>query len=226
VKKLIFFLCVAIFVLSACGSGDNISGSTSDSGFSADAGNENVEPEATLAPAADPDPTTQPQPQATPAPVPEPDPTPEPELATNTFPFPFEFITEDLHGNQISAATLGEREIFFVYYWTTWCFACVEGIPGLASLAEEFGDRVGFITLLGDFSTASDIALQIVESAGANFPTVNAEHGEFQSLMALLSSGFVPTSVIIDGDGNVIDGQIIGSGTDMFRTAIENALGG
>jgi len=147
----------------------------------------------------------------------------EPVIA-NTSPFPFEFSTTDLFGNRVTQDSLGEREIFFVYYWTTWCFACVEGLPGLSQLAQEFGDRVGFITLLGDFGTGRQRAIQITQDAGAPFFTVDANHSEFQELMGLLVSGFVPTSVILDANGNVIGEQIVGSGTARFRQAIESAL--
>jgi len=155
-------------------------------------------------------------------PTPSPEPTPEP--IADTFSFPFPFSAEDLHGNPVTAATLGEREIFFVYFWTTWCFSCVESMPVLAELADMYGDRVGFITLLGDFDTAQDAAIRITEEAGAPFITANALHSDFQPLMELLNSGFVPTSVIIGRDGNVIGGQIVGGGAERFLVAIHDAL--
>ena len=105
---------------------------------------------------------------------------------SDTFLFPFEFTAEDLYGNQLTAESLGEMEIFFVYFWTTWCPACVQGMPGLAELAEEFGDRVGFISLLGDFATARDAAINIVNNAGVSFPTLDAEHSDFQPVMELM----------------------------------------
>ncbi|MDR0272598.1 MAG: TlpA family protein disulfide reductase [Clostridiales bacterium] len=138
--------------------------------------------------------------------------------------FPFRFSTEDLYGNTVTDASLGGKDFYFVYYWTTWCPSCVSGMPGLAQLAEEYGDRVGFITLLGDFSTAGENAIRITENAGASFSTVDARHGEFAPLMNLLNSGFVPTTVLLDANGNVIGEQIVGSNLDVFTAAIEGAL--
>jgi len=140
--------------------------------------------------------------------------------------FPFGFTAEDLRGNEVTEAALGEKELFFVYFWTTWCPSCVRGIPGLAELAEEFGDRVGFLSLLGDFGTARESAITITENAGAPFITVDARLGELAGVMGLVGSWFVPTSIIIDASGNVIGEQIVGAGTDRFRAAIEAALGG
>jgi len=149
----------------------------------------------------------------------------EPEAEYSDSPtFPFSFTVEDLHGNPVTGASLGDRDIFFIYYWTTWCPACVNGMPGLAELAEEFGDRVGFLSLLGDFDTARDTAIDITEGANAPFITVDAQHPYFADLVQLMQIRFLPTSIIIDAEGNIIGEHIVGSSTDAFRTAIEDAL--
>ena len=157
-------------------------------------------------------------------PVPEPTPKPEPAPAsTAAVSFPFPFSADELRGNTVTEADLGVREVFFVYYWTTWCPTCVNSMPGLIELAEEFAGEVGFITLLGDFDTAREVAIRITEDAP--FYTMNARDGDFQGLVQLIRPDRIPTSVIIDGDGNIIGGQIVGGGTDRFRAAIEYALG-
>jgi len=149
----------------------------------------------------------------------------EPEIAPQPVQglFPFTFSTEDLRGNTVSDASLGEKDLFFVYFWTTWCPACINSMPSLMDLADEFGDDIGFITLLGDFDIARDTALRITEDAP--FYTVNAYDDDLQPLMQLVQSGFLPTSVIIDANGNVIGEQIVGGGAARLRTAIEDALG-
>ena len=145
-------------------------------------------------------------------------------LTDNRFPFPFAFITEDVYGNQITEANLGEYEAFFVYFWTTWCPSCVAAMPDLAQLAHDYAGRVGFVSLLGDFNSASDIAIRIKEEAGVYFTTVDANMEALQELRAMLNSGFVPTSVIIGRDGEMIGEPIVGSSVPRFSAAIENAL--
>ena len=146
-----------------------------------------------------------------------------PEASSSAFPFPF--TAYDLHGNHVTEAVLGDKDMFFVFYWSTWCPSCIQALPELTQLASEFGDRMGFISLQGDFFTARDAGIRIVENAEVPFITVPALHHEFQDLMELLRSGFVPTSVIIDRDGNVIGDQIVGRGLERFQSAIEYALG-
>ena len=148
---------------------------------------------------------------------------PEPIIELS-YAFPFPFTAEDLRGNLVTEASLGEKDLFFVYYWTTWCPACVNGMPGLSELADEFGDRIGFLSLLGDFGTARDIAIDITDGANAPFITVDAGHPDFADLVQLVQARFLPTSIIIDVYGNIIGEHIVGSSADAFRAAIEDAL--
>jgi len=172
-----------------------------------------------------PEPTPEPQPTPEPIqePTPEPDTTTEPVLGTHFF--PFSFSAEDLYGNPVTEESVSAQELFFVYLWTTWCPSCVTGMSDLALIADYYGDRIGFITLLGDFSTARDTAIRITEGAGVDFITVDATLGDFSYLMELLNSGFIPTSILLDRYGNVVGDQIVGSGYERFKNEIQNALG-
>ena len=146
------------------------------------------------------------------------------EPARETYSFPFPFSTEDLQGNPVTQDLLGDRALFFVYFWATWCGPCVNGIPGLSQLAYEYGDRIGFITLLDDFDDARDTAIRITEDSDAPFITVNARNNDFNDLMQLINPRFFPTSIIIDANGNMIGEHLIGSNEAMFQAAIEDAL--
>ena len=80
--------------------------------------------------------------------------------------FPFAFAAEDLFGNMVTHEDLGNKELFVVHLWATWCGPCVAGLPAMGSLYEEFGDRVGIIGLLIDYDTARERALDITNNAG------------------------------------------------------------
>ena len=151
------------------------------------------------------------------------DATAEPALAAAIF--PFEFETEDLHGNIVTHESMGERELFLLYFWTTWCGACVAAMPGMAELAEEFYGRMGFVSLLGDFETGRQAAINLTENAGAPFFSVDFSLEIFDPLFYFVNSGFVPTSALIDAQGNKIGDMIIGSNINEFRNRINAALG-
>ena len=117
--------------------------------------------------------------------------------------FPFEFNAVDLYGDDITETTMGERQLFFVHLWGTWCPPCVVEMPEIAIIAQEYGDRVGFLGLLDDFSSNPDGAKNILESAQMPefFFNVDARLPGLSDIVALVSTGSVPTTIIITSDG-------------------------
>ena len=152
----------------------------------------------------------------------------EPELSKHLPPsiFPLSFTTTDLFGNTVNETTLGEKRLFFVHLWGTWCPPCVAEMPELSEVAIMFEDEVGFIGLLDDFKSNKSRALDIKEVSGtpASFLNVDAHLPELAVLLNKLNTGFVPTTILIDGDGKMIGEPIVGARGLEYRTYIEDAL--
>ena len=139
--------------------------------------------------------------------------------------FPFEFEAEDLYGNVVTHESFGERELFLLYFWTTWCGVCITAMPGMAELAAEFYDRMGFVSLLGDFESGREAAIRLTENANAPFFTVDIMLDDFAPIVPFVDSGFVPTTALLDAQGNMIGDMIMGSDVDGLRDKINAALG-
>jgi thiol-disulfide isomerase/thioredoxin len=140
-----------------------------------------------------------------------------------TFPFPYAFSAQDINGIVVTEKSLGEKELFFVHYWATWCGPCVREMPDLAAIARKYGDRVGFIALLDDYNSRNT-AIQITKRAGVSFTMVDARHKDFQKLLQMVQSGYVPTTILIDKNGRIIGEQIIGAYGRSYGDFIERAL--
>jgi thiol-disulfide isomerase/thioredoxin len=115
------------------------------------------------------------------------------------FTLPYEFSATDLFGNSVTHETLGEKQVFLVHLWVTWCAPCVRGMPNLAELAGTYGDKVGFIGLIGDFDTNAARAIEITESAGvpSSFIMLDANDPNISHLREIVTSGFFPTTAIL-----------------------------
>ena len=92
----------------------------------------------------------------------------------------------------------------------------------MALIAEEFGERVGFMTFLIGWDD-KDAALRITNDANAPFITVGIEQEQFLPVIDLFASGFIPEMLLIDENGNIVE-SIVGGSNDDYRAAIENAL--
>jgi len=139
--------------------------------------------------------------------------------------FPFSFSVHDLYGNTVTEESMGEKQLFFVHLWATWCPPCIAEMPDLAIVAWEYGDRVGFIGLLDDFGNNPDGAINILESSNKPdfFITVDANDAQFSELLALVHTGYVPTTVIFTSDGDMFE-PLIGAYFEAYAVILDAIL--
>jgi hypothetical protein len=78
--------------------------------------------------------------------------------------------------------------------------------------------------LLTDYSRNRANALRLIETNGADFINIPNNVGELGTLNTMIWSGFVPTSIIIDGEGNMIGQQMVGTPRQGYAHFIELAL--
>ena len=95
-------------------------------------------------------------------------------------------------------------------------------MPELEEVYQTYKDE-GFI-IIGVFSTPNqeDEILKIIDATGVTYPIVYATDS-----MTPYMTDYVPTTVFIDGEGNVISEEpIIGSGDfDKWSEVVESLLG-
>jgi thiol-disulfide isomerase/thioredoxin len=116
---------------------------------------------------------------------------------------PYEFTTSDIFGNEVTHETFGEKEVYFVHLWATWCPPCIRGMPDLAEIAAEYADRVAFIALVDDFDNTDGVK-NIIESADVpeSFVMLDGNAPELAALRGLVQTGFVPSTALITADNH------------------------
>jgi thiol-disulfide isomerase/thioredoxin len=143
--------------------------------------------------------------------------------------FPYSFAATDLYGNAVTEETLGDKKVFFLHLWATWCGPCISEMPDFAALVKNYNDDVGFIALLTDFGDNQKGAKNIVDNASipSSFVMVDAYTPGLEEVLQMLDSGYVPTTVIlVNNNGNWENlGQLIGAyGGAGYAEALDTAL--
>ena len=101
-------------------------------------------------------------------------------------------------------------------------------MPDLARVAEDYADNVGFISLLDDYNDNHEGARDIVEAAGMpeSFIMIDARTEGLEDLQYAVTSGYVPTTLIFDGQKQFWTDRIVGSEENLFGDLLARLLTG
>ncbi|MDR0928586.1 MAG: TlpA family protein disulfide reductase [Oscillospiraceae bacterium] len=132
--------------------------------------------------------------------------------AENLMPVPTE---EEGDPAPITEAIFAEAELTLVNYWETWCPPCIEELPALGRLHEATEGRVQVVSVLLDSldatgqrdASAVETALLLMETSGAEYPVLVPD-----TWLMMIASYFItaiPTTFLVDGEGNVL-GYVVG----------------
>jgi len=118
----------------------------------------------------------------------------------------FELTSSD--GQGIRLADL-RGKVVLLNFWATWCPPCKAEMPDLNALQRKYGAERDFVVLgINDMENASDV-IAFAEREGIAFPLLLDPDGRV--IKDLFDVRYLPTSMIIDRDGNIRDtwrGQI------------------
>ena len=120
-------------------------------------------------------------------------------------PYQLTFTTVDLEGNEVTSDELyAGYDLILINLWEDWCSPCKRELPALAKLFDDNADRkIGVIGVVNpyenDFSTTEQVKELIAEN-GINYPVIKWSE-DFDEIDSM---GGRPTSVFVDGEGNVI----------------------
>lgn len=116
------------------------------------------------------------------------------------------FTTTDREGNEFTEAIFAEHTLTVLNFWEPWCGPCVSEMPALQKLSEEYADKG--VLVVGIYSTPDmeDDVAAVLESTGVQYPILH-----YTTDFDLLQTGYVPTTVIVDSNGRIVNGPFSGS---------------
>lgn len=138
-----------------------------------------------------------------------------------------EFTTVDLDGNEVTQAVFADAKITMINFWGTYCNPCIKEMPELQKMSTKYeGDaQIIGVPVDVDFSdrdsAAYKNALKYLEWAEADFLNIQLAGGlmEYAETME-----YVPTTIFVDPEGNLIGEPVIGPMTEEYKQRIEEYL--
>ena len=130
----------------------------------------------------------------------------------------FRFSTTALDGTSVDESVLAGHTLTMINFFEPWCPPCIAELPDLEKLYETYAPE-GF-QILGVFSTEEGTA-EVVSDAALSYPVLRyvPEFDQFQT-------GYVPTTIFVDGSGRIVGETKIGSNSYADWEAIIKDLMG
>ena len=133
-----------------------------------------------------------------------------------------DFATTDVYGEPVGPEIFTENKVTIVNVWGTYCGPCIGEMPDLQNWYSVEQSKESGIMIVGipydvDASTA-DEAIDILRDNGVTYPNLIVDDGLYEMFVKDIT--VVPTTYIVDSNGNIIDGPIEGAYIDLYHDAV------
>ena len=142
------------------------------------------------------------------------------------------FTAVDLAGNKVDESIFKGKKVTMINIWATFCGPCINEMPDLNRLHQEYADKgfqiIGIVCDVGisgdhyDTSLYSD-ALDVVETTGVTYKNLLPSYS--LDLIKLREVYSIPETVFVDENGEIIGESYIGSRNyESWKAIIDSTL--
>jgi thiol-disulfide isomerase/thioredoxin len=127
------------------------------------------------------------------------------------------FSTQDINNNEVTDSVFSSSDLTMVNIWGTFCTPCINEMPDLGELAEEYKDNlqiIGIVTdVLNQDGSYSDeqiaLAKEIITQTGADYLHLLPSKDLIELKLKNVSS--FPETFFVDKNGNLVGSSYLGS---------------
>jgi thiol-disulfide isomerase/thioredoxin len=94
-----------------------------------------------------------------------------------------------------------QGKVLLITFFATWCPPCMQEIPSLISLQEEFGAKGFSVVAISVDQGGTKSVQKLVEKRGINYPVLMADSKITDDFGGIVG---IPTSFLVNQQGNVI----------------------
>ncbi|MFH0731672.1 MAG: TlpA disulfide reductase family protein [Candidatus Omnitrophota bacterium] len=130
------------------------------------------------------------------------------------------FTLTDINGNSFDSSGL-KGKVVILDFWATWCPPCREEIPHFVELDKQYNDKgLAVVGISLDEGGASAVK-SFAQENGISYPILIGTQ-EVQSAYGGIRG--IPTTFIIDRNGNIVQKVVGYRDKDFFEEAIKDLL--
>lgn len=136
------------------------------------------------------------------------------------------------NGKNFSVKEYAKGKYVFINFWGTWCPPCRREIPDIIEIQKELKDQLVVIGIAlerqPDFESAGKTVSEFVAANGINYlnvvvPSANPHRMKISEVYGGIQA--VPTTLLIDKNGNIFERIIGGRSKEEFMQSINRMMG-
>lgn len=130
-----------------------------------------------------------------------------------------DFKAETFSAGEFNSDEFKDYDLTMVNIWATWCGPCIAEMPDLQELKEMLPENMNMITICADAEENFDTAKEILEKNDASFDTLMPNEEIEAKFLSNIDA--VPTSLFIDGEGNIVTSVVGAPNGDIAQAYLE-----
>ncbi len=135
------------------------------------------------------------------------------------------FTTTDLYGNTVTQEIFAQSDLTVVNVWATYCGPCINEMPYLGELAEEYdSSKVQIVGIPTDVYNQEylDYALSLTNETGADYTHLLMSEELYN--WGLTEIQYVPTTFFVNCEGEIIDTVVGSMSKEDWKVLIDEKL--